>query len=294
MSAAFDDLLRLLDIETLDLNLFRGQSRDDGFRQLFGGQVIAQGLAAACRTVPVDRAPQSLHAYFLRPGDASLPVIYEVERIRDGGSFTTRRVQAIQRSVPILSMMLSFHVEEDGWEHQVATPAVPAPESLSAGSALYQDWLDGPRDQSPGMLRIQEIAERAGIEFRPVLARESAAGITPGAQTLWFRGTGLPPADRQLHPCLLAFASDFCLIGTAKLPHGGHFGQQDMMMASLDHAIWFHRPADLSDWLLYDMESSTAAAGRAYTSGRIHDRSGRLVATVTQEGLMRRRRPAST
>ena len=242
----------------------------------------------ACRTVPAGRAPQSLHAYFLRPGDASLPVIYEVERIRDGGSFTTRRVQAIQRSVPILSMMLSFHGDEDGWEHQVAMPEVPAPEGLPAGSTLYQQWLAGPGDASPGMLRIQDIAARAGIAFRPVQARQSAAGVTPGAQSLWFLGDGQVPAERLLHPCLLAFASDFCLIGTAKLPHGGHFGQQDMMMASLDHAIWFHRPVDLADWLLYDMESTTAAAGRTLTSGRIFDRGGRLVATVAQEGLMRR------
>lgn len=293
MSAVFDELLRLLDIETLDLNLFRGQSRDDGFRQLYGGQVIAQALVGACRTVEVERAPQSLHAYFLRPGDARLPVIYEVERIRDGGSFTTRRVQAIQRSEPILSMMVSFHAAEDGWDHQVAMPEVPAPEGLRSGRSLHQAWLDGPRDSSPGLFGIQAIAEQAGIEIRPALALQSRAGETPGSQQLWFRCTGTPPPSSLLHSCLLAYASDFSLIGTAKLPHGGYFGQPDMMMASLDHAIWFHRPANLDDWLLYSMESPSGAAGRGFTTGRIFDRQGRLVASVTQEGLMRRRRPAA-
>ncbi len=288
MSAVLDELLKLLDIETLDANLFRGQSRDDGFKQLYGGQVVAQALVAATRTVPSDRAAQSLHAYFLRPGDLKLPIIYEVERIRDGGSFTTRRVQAIQNSVPIFSMMVSFHAAEDGWEHQVAMPEVPPPEALKSGTRLYTEWQAGPPEASPSLLGVKVIAERAGIEIRPALTLQSGVGETPGIQRLWFRCTGDQPPPPAWHTVLLAYASDFDLIGTAKLPHGGHYGQPEMMMASLDHAIWFHRPAHLDDWLLYCIDAPTASAGRAFITGRIFDRQGVLIASTTQEGLMRR------
>lgn len=290
MPDRLDRLLTLLDIETLDANLFRGQSRDDGFKQLYGGQVVAQALVAATRTVPKDRPAQSLHAYFLRPGDLHLPIIYEVERIRDGGSFTTRRVQAIQNSVPIFSMMVSFHASEDGWDHQPAMPEVPAPEALQSGSRLFADWQAGPPEVSPGLLGVKVIAERAGIEIRPALDLQSKPGETPGRQQLWIRCTGDRPPPPEWHTVLLAYASDFDLIGTAKLPHGGYYGQPDMMMASLDHAIWFHRPARFDDWLLYAIEAPTAAAGRAFITGRLYDRAGQLLASTTQEGLMRRLR----
>jgi len=290
MPDRLDRLLTLLDIETLDANLFRGQSRDDGFKQLYGGQVVAQALVAATRTVPKDRPAQSLHAYFLRPGDLHLPIIYEVERIRDGGSFTTRRVQAIQNSVPIFSMMVSFHAPEDGWDHQPAMPEVPAPEVLKSGTRLFAEWQAGPPDVSPGLLGVKVIAERAGIEIRPALDLQSKAGETPGGQRLWIRCTGDRPPPPKWHTVLLAYASDFDLIGTAKLPHGGYYGQPDMMMASLDHAIWFHRPANFDDWLLYCIDAPTAAAGRAFITGRLYDRAGRLAASTTQEGLMRRLR----
>ncbi|MCX7073114.1 MAG: acyl-CoA thioesterase II [Gammaproteobacteria bacterium] len=293
MPDRLDRLLTLLDIETLDANLFRGQSRDDGFKQLYGGQVVAQALVAATRTVPKDRPAQSLHAYFLRPGDLHLPIIYEVERIRDGGSFTTRRVQAIQNSVPIFSMMVSFHAPEDGWDHQPAMPEVPAPEVLKSGTLLFAEWQAGPPDVSPGLLGVKVIAERAGIEIRPALDLQSKAGETPGGQRLWIRCTGDRPPPPEWHTVLLAYASDFDLIGTAKLPHGGYYGQPDMMMASLDHAIWFHRPANFDDWLLYCIDAPTAAAGRAFITGRLYDRAGRLVASTTQEGLMRRLRDRS-
>lgn len=290
MPDRLDRLLTLLDIETLDANLFRGQSRDDGFKQLYGGQVVAQALVAATRTVPKDRPAQSLHAYFLRPGDLHLPIIYEVERIRDGSSFTTRRVQAIQNSVPIFSMMVSFHAPEDGWDHQPAMPEVPAPEGLTSGTRLFAEWQAGPSEVSPGLLGVKVIAERAGIEIRPALDLQSKAGETPGRQRLWIRCTGDRPPPPEWHTVLLAYASDFDLIGTAKLPHGGYYGQPDMMMASLDHAIWFHRPANFDDWLLYCIDAPTAAAGRAFITGRLYDRAGRLVASTTQEGLMRRLR----
>lgn len=293
MPDRLDRLLTLLDIETLDANLFRGQSRDDGFKQLYGGQVVAQALVAATRTVPKDRPAQSLHAYFLRPGDLHLPIIYEVERIRDGGSFTTRRVQAIQNSVPIFSMMVSFHAPEDGWDHQPAMPEVPAPEGLTSGTRLFAEWQAGPSEVSPGLLGVKVIAERAGIEIRPALDLQSKAGETPGRQRLWIRCTGDRPPPPEWHTVLLAYASDFDLIGTAKLPHGGYYGQPDMMMASLDHAIWFHRPANFDDWLLYCIDAPTAAAGRAFITGRLYDRAGRLVASTTQEGLMRRLRARS-
>jgi acyl-CoA thioesterase-2 len=293
MPDRLDRLLTLLDIETLDANLFRGQSRDDGFKQLYGGQVVAQALVAATRTVPKDRPAQSLHAYFLRPGDLHLPIIYEVERIRDGGSFTTRRVQAIQNSVPIFSMMVSFHAPEDGWDHQPAMPEVPAPEVLTSGTRLFAEWQAGPPDVSPGLLGVKVIAERAGIEIRPALDLQSKAGETPGRQRLWIRCTGDRPPPPEWHTVLLAYASDFDLIGTAKLPHGGYYGQPDMMMASLDHAIWFHRPVNFDDWLLYCIDAPTAAAGRAFITGRLYDRAGRLVASTTQEGLMRRLRARS-
>lgn len=291
MSVRLDQLLKLLDIETLDADLFRGQSRDDGFKQLYGGQVVAQALVAATRTVPAGRLAQSLHAYFLRPGDLHLPIIYEVERIRDGGSFTTRRVQAIQNSVPIFSMMVSFHAPEDGWDHQVPMPAVPPPETLKSGTQLHAEWRAGPPGASPGLLGIKMIAERAGIEIRPALDLQSKPGETPGTQRLWLRCTGDQPPPPEWHTVLLAYASDFDLIGTAKLPHGGYYGQPDMMMASLDHAVWFHRAARFDDWLLYCIDAPTAAAGRAFITGRIYDRAGLLLASTTQEGLMRRVRP---
>ena len=290
MSVVLDELLKLLDIEMLDANLFRGQSRDDGFKQLYGGQVVAQALVAATRTVPADRMAQSLHAYFLRPGNLHQPIIYEVDRIRDGGSFTTRRVQAIQNSVPIFSMMVSFHAAEDGWEHQVAMPTVPPPEGLKSGIQLYEEWQAGPPGVSPGLLGVKVIAERAGIEIRPALNLQSKRDETPGIQRLWFRCTGDRPPPAEWHTVLLAYASDFDLIGTAKLPHGGHYNQPDMMMASLDHSVWFHRPARLDDWLLYCIDAPTASVGRAFITGRIFDRQGVLIASSTQEGLMRRTR----
>lgn len=279
------DLISVLDLETLEVNLFRGPSRDLGGRSVFGGQVIGQAMVAAGRTVE-GRTPHSLHAYFLLPGDMAAPIVYEVERIRDGGSFTTRRVQAIQHGRPILSLMASFQVPEVGFEHQSRMPEVPAPETLKDFYQLTEEWL---ADTRAVPVRIRDsIRRHPAVEFRPVHAfNPLAPEVSPPHQAIWFRiGTQLPD-DPMLHQSLLAYATDFNLIGTALRPHGKSWYALDMQVASLDHAVWFHREVRVDDWLLYVMDSPSSQAGRGMTCGLIYDRSGRLVASVAQEGLMR-------
>ncbi len=280
-------LAELLDLELLELNLFRGQSRDDGFPQVFGGQVIAQGLVAATRTTEHDRAPHSLHAYFLRPGDMNRPIVFEVERIRDGRSFSTRRVQAIQQGEVILSMIASFHVDEPGFEHQLPMPAVAAPDTLRSGLDLYREW-EKTQEGLPGLPWLLATAAKVGVEFRPVLPRKD--GVPP-RQQFWFRINSQLPDDSLTHQCALAYVSDFALLGTAKLPHGGYQPPSVLKTASLDHALWFHRPFRVDEWLLYAMDSPSAQSARGLARGEIYDQQGRLVASVAQEGLIRSRKP---
>ncbi|MES2885654.1 MAG: acyl-CoA thioesterase II [Pseudomonadota bacterium] len=279
------DLIKVLDLETLEVNLFRGPSRDLGGRSVFGGQVIGQAMVAASRTVE-GRTPHSLHAYFLLPGDMAAPIVYEVDRIRDGGSFSARRVQAIQHGRPILSMIASFQVVEAGLEHQTTMPEVPPPESLKSSEQLIPEWLAKAGEVHPSIRA--SLTRYPAVEFRPVYEwNPLAPGISPPRQAIWFRiGQNLPD-DPMLHRCLLAYASDFNLIGTALRPHGKSWYSPDMQVASLDHALWFHRDARVDDWLLYVMDSPSAQAARGMARGMIYDRSGRLIASVMQEGLMR-------
>jgi acyl-CoA thioesterase-2 len=278
MDEMLDSLIRQLDLEQLEVNLFRGQSRDLGTRSVFGGQVIGQGLAAAERTID-GRVPHSLHAYFLLPGDVGAPIVYQVDRIRDGRSFSARRVQAIQHGRPILSMIASFQEPEPGLEHAAAMPDVPPPEALAA-----------PEDPSE---RLPEVAAaRPGrpaprhpgaIEFRPVEPRTAGEP----RQAFWFRVVDRVADDPWLHRCLLAYASDWALSGTALRPHGRTWHDEGMIVASIDHALWLHRPARVDEWLLYAMDSPSAQGARGLARGLVHDRGGRLVASVAQEVLMR-------
>lgn len=266
MNEPLTDVIRQLDLEPLEVNLFRGQSRDMGTHHVFGGQVIGQALVAAERTVD-GRVPHSLHAYFLLPGDVSAPIVYQVDRVRDGRSFSARRVQAIQHGRPILSMIASLQIPEVGLEHAAPMPEVPPPESVEPSS--------------------EERAQGA-FEFRPIGPQDlRAASAREPRQAWWFRAAGRVPDDPQLHRCLLAYASDWTLSGTALRPHGKRWDDEGMMIASIDHALWFHRPARVDEWLLYAMDSPSAQAARGLARGLVFDRGGRLVASVAQEALMR-------
>lgn len=288
MPSAVDDLLSILDLEPLEHNLFRGRSPQVGWQRVFGGQVIGQALVAASRTVPDDRAVHSLHAYFLRPGDPAVPILYEVDRIRDGGSFTTRRVVAIQHGKAIYSMSASFQTQEDGLEHQTTMPDVPAPEDLPSDAELKERFLD----HAPEAVRRYWQRERP-IELRPVDLTHyfSRKKLVP-AQNVWVRASAPLPDDARIHTCVLAYASDMTLLDTSLFAHGTSVFDPDLQVASLDHAMWFHRPFRADDWLLYAEDSPSSSGARGFTRGSLYARDGRLVASVAQEGLIRLRRPA--
>ena len=285
---SMEHLLDILDLEQIEENLFRGDSPDVGWQRLFGGLVIAQALAATQRTVPADRFVQSLHAYFLRPGDPAVPVVYEVDRIRDGGSFTTRRVRAIQHGHSIFAMSASFHKQEAGYEHQSQMPDVPPPETLPGVS----DLLSAATTDLPESMRAYWRRERP-IDVRIVDAsRYMSREPREARQSIWLKANG-PLADNPyIHQAVLAYASDFTLLDTALVAHGKLLFDSDVQLASLDHAMWFHRPFRADDWLLYVQDSPTASNARAYCRGAIFDREGRLVASTVQEGLMRPRETA--
>jgi len=267
MSRALDQLLSILDIETLEVNLFRGVSPQVGWQRVFGGQVIGQALVAAYRTVN-GRIAHSLHAYFLRPGDPSVPIIYNVDRIRDGGSFSTRRVVAIQHGQAIFSMAASFHKPEEGLAHQMKMPDVPPPESLPSEGELKELLFD----RLPPQVKAYWERERP-IEIRPVdLSRYLSPENRAPSQQVWIRATGKLGDDLALHQCVLAYASDFTLLDTALIAHGRFVFDPRLMMASLDHAIWFHRPFRADDWLLYVQDSPTSGGGRALPRHFVHPR----------------------
>ncbi|WP_224365240.1 acyl-CoA thioesterase II [Hyalangium versicolor] len=287
MSRVLNDLLALLELEPIEENLFRGRSQDLGYRQLFGGQVLGQALSAASKTVEPSRHVHSLHGYFLRPGDAGMPVVYTVDRVRDGGSFSTRRVVAIQKGQPIFTGMASFHGEEPGFTHQATMPQVAGPEGLPSDIEL----LSRNAHRLAERVREKLLGEKP-IEMRPVnymdpFARQPAEPV----KHIWFRANGDLPEDPQVHRYLLAYASDFSLISTAVLPHGHSILQPELQIASLDHALWIHGDLRMSDWHLYSMESPWSGNARGLANGRIFTRDGRLVASVTQEGLTRIRQP---
>ena len=279
--AAVDDLVRLLDLEQIEVNIFRGSSPDVDVQRVFGGQVAGQALVAAARTLDDDRPVHSLHAYFLRPGDPTVPILYEVDRIRDGRSFTTRRVVAIQHGRPIFNLSASFHRPEEGLDHQAPMPPdLPDPESLPDFEARWrpvlgaagQDWLDRPR---PIDVRY--------VDWSPSARREAL----PPFSRVWIRANGTLPDGPVLHACVVTYASDMTLLDTALLPHGRSFIEPDVMMASLDHAMWFHRPFRADEWLLYAQDTPSASAARGLARGLFFDQGGRLVASVVQEGLLR-------
>ena len=290
MNETLTALIRQLDLEQLEVNLFRGQSKDLWGPRVFGGQVIGQALVAAERSIE-GRIPHSLHAYFLLPGDAEAPIVYQVERIRDGRTFSARRVQAIQHGRPILSMIASFQAPEAGLEHAAPMPEVPPPEALTPMSELKERWLS---EAGPVPPKVAEALLATGaIEFRPVVPQNP---LLPSAgasrQAVWFRAIDRVPDDPRLHRCLLAYASDYQLLGTALRPHGRSWYQDSMVVASIDHALWFHRAARIDDWLLYAMDSPSAQGSRGLSRGLVFDRDGRLIASVAQEGLMREVVPA--
>lgn len=286
MTDSAQELLTLLDIETLEVDLFRGAgSGGETSMRIFGGQVIAQALAAAYRTVP-DRLCHSLHAYFIRPGDPSIPVIYSVDRARDGGSFTTRRVVAIQHGKQILNMSTSFHLPEEGWEHQHPMPKVAGPEGLQnradARAEIVDQVKESYRDE---FLRVRPI------EIREVDPRDPfAPEPTDDRNQLWFRMQGAQGASPQMQHCLLAYASDMNLLGSSLRPHGLTWLKGGLITASLDHAMWFHGPIQFEDWHLYAMDSPQGGGGRSFNRGSIYHQDGRLLASVAQEGLVRKYR----
>lgn len=282
MSAAVQSLMETLDIEPLEQNLFRGRSPQAGWQRVFGGQVIGQALVAACRTVE-GRAAHSLHGYFMRPGDPAVPIIYEVDRYRDGKSFTTRQVVAIQHGKPIFTMAASFHVHEEGLEHQIPMPDVPMPEDLPDEKQIASELPDN----IPKAIRAYFERERP-IELRPAGAqsylrqRESVP-----AQNVWIRATSKLSDDISMHQCVLAYASDITLLDTALVAQGRSVFDADLMLASLDHALWFHRPFRADEWLLYAQDGPSLGSSRGFTRGSVFTRDGVLVASAAQEGLIR-------
>jgi acyl-CoA thioesterase II len=285
--SAFGGLLNNLDLEALEMNLFRGTSPQVGWQRVFGGQVLGQALMAAVRTVEPERSAHSLHGYFLQAGDPKAPIIYQVERIRDGGSFTTRRVTGIQHGRAMFAMSISFQKQEDGWDHQSTMPDVPPPEDLPSERELARRFVE----VLPEAMRDYWERDRP-IELRPVdVGRYFERGQKTAEQHIWMRANGRLPDDPALHQCVLAYASDFTLLDTALIAHGKLMFDADLQLASLDHALWFHRPFRADDWLLYVQDSPSSSGGRGFCRGSIYRRDGALIASVTQEGLMRKRRP---
>jgi acyl-CoA thioesterase-2 len=283
MPAAIENLLRILDLEPLEHNLFRGRSPEDGWQRVFGGQVIGQALVAASRTVEPDRKAHSLHAYFMRPGDPAVPIIYEVDRIRDGKSFVTRRVVAIQHGHAIFSMSASFQVEEHGLDHQTTAPKVPPPEELMSEEELKRQFIEHASEPVKRYWRRERPIEYRQVSLEHFTTRRKLEPV----QNVWFRATGPLPDDAAIHKCVLAYASDMMLLDTSLYPHGRLLFDRDLQVASLDHALWFHRPFRADEWLLYAMDSPSASGARGFTRGAIYTREGLLVASVAQEGLIR-------
>jgi acyl-CoA thioesterase-2 len=283
MTSPVSELIELLSLERLEDNLFRGQSRDIGTKYVFGGQVLGQALSAAQATMAQPRDAHSLHAYFLRAGDIEHPIVYHVDRTRDGGSFSVRRVTAIQHGQVIFFCAASFHEHEDGGEHQLSMPEVPKPEDIEPAPALPPEVFA----KLPS--KVQRWLSRMGpFEFRHVYPRDELnPPKRPPYQQVWFRLTEKVGDAPELHRALLAYASDFHLLGTATFPHGISYYQPNVQMASLDHALWFHRPFRADEWLLYSIDSPSAQNGRGLARGLVYDRAGKLVASTAQEGLIR-------
>lgn len=286
MPKVLDELVKLLALERIEENLYRGQSQDLGWGTVFGGQVLGQALSAAVHTCPPERHVHSLHAYFLRPGDVTKPIVYDVDRIRDGSSFTTRRVVAIQSGRPIFNMSASFQLDEPGFVHQDVMPEAPPPESCPT----EQERAAKIAHRLPPMLRERAVGERP-FELRstdPVDDPFSPAPRPP-QRMLWLKASARLPDDPALHRYLLAYVSDFSFMTTALIPHGLTWISPGLQLASIDHVMWFHRPFRVDEWLLHVMESTSASGSRGLVRGRVFSRDGQLVASTAQEGLMRKR-----
>lgn len=285
MSNILQELLSLLKLEVIEQGIYRGQSQDLGFRALFGGQVMGQALSAAQETVSEDRLVHSLHSYFLRAGDASKPVVYEVEDIRNGASFSTRRVQAIQNGKAIFYMTASFQKYEQGFEHQDTMPKVPEPDGIPS----YNDFLFENQAVMPKALREKLLAEKP-IEIRPIQQYNWLnPDKTESKYQMWLKTNGSLPDDLRNHSCMLAYASDFHFLPASLLPHGVSHLLPNFQIATVDHAMWFHRPFRFDDWLLYSIDSPSASNGRGLVRGQIFNRQGELVASTMQEGVIRQR-----
>lgn len=287
MTDVMRELLSILDLERLEHNLYRGRSPQVGWQRVFGGQVISQSLVAAQRTVDAaDKHVHSLHCYFMLPGDPSVPIIYNVDRIRDGGAFTTRRVVAIQHGKAIFTLAASFHRDEEGVEHQMPVPLdVPPPEELKTQIELINDS----KLEIPEAIRRFWARERP-LEVKPVnVEHYTTRDPLPPRQSVWLRMTGDVPDDRALQSAILAYLSDMTLLDTANFAHGRTGFDARLQMASLDHAMWFHRQHKLDDWLLYSQDSPNMIGSRGFSRGLLYARDGRLIASVAQEGLIRER-----
>jgi len=285
MTRVLDELSALLKLEVIEQGTYLGQSQDLGYKALFGGQVMGQALSAAQETIAENRSVHSLHSYFLRPGDASLPVIYEVEVIRDGSSFSTRRVQAVQNGKAIFYMTASFQHAEIGFDHQDTMPNVVAPEDLPS----FTDYIKANQHAIPKPLREKFLAEKP-IDIRPVKQYNwLQPEATEAVSQMWIKANGNLPDDLGIHTYMLAYTSDFHFLPTALLPHGASYWQPNFQIATIDHAMWFHRPFRFDDWLLYCVDSPSASNGRGLVRGQIYNRQGELVASTMQEGVIRQR-----
>jgi acyl-CoA thioesterase II len=283
------ELLDLLNLEQLDLDLYRGRQLETELQRVFGGQVAAQALFAASQTVAADVAVHSLHSYFLRPGDTSVPIVYDVERIRDGRSFATRRVVARQHGTSIFYLTASYHIDETGFDHQDLMPQVAAPEDSPRIGDLYRQLSGRPHDDF-WEREWAALDVRYAADSRP--AGALAGGSSPARAQIWLKAAGSVPDDAVLNTCVLTYASDLTLLGVALVPHGVLIGSDQVQSASLDHSMWFHRPFRADQWMLYDQHSASASGGLGFATGRVFSRDGRLIASVAQEGLLRPLRQA--
>lgn len=284
---AIGSLVSLLELEQLEVNIFRGQSINPGWQRVYGGQVLGQALMAATKTVDPERIVHSLHGYFLLAGDPKKPIIYNVESLRDGGSFSTRRIKAVQHGRAIFVMSASFHKKEDGLDHATRMPDVPPPEDLPTTTELISKFIDKlPKTMQSYWTRQQPIDMRI-VDPSRYLKRQKRDPV----QHIWLKAAAPLPDDPTVHNCILAYASDFTLLDTALIAHGKVLFDPDLQLASLDHTIWFHRPFRADDWLLYAQESPSSQAARGLCRGQVFTTDGTLIASTAQEGLMRQRSP---
>lgn len=290
MSKVLAELVEQLALERIEENLFRGQSQDLGWGAVFGGQVLGQALSAAVQTVPAERHVHSLHAYFLRSGDVSKPIVYDVDRIRDGTSFTTRRVVAIQAGRPIFNLSCSFQKHEPGFEHQDPMPDTPAPEQLTPDQEHFTRVALSVHP-SGRKLASDMFSRDRPFELRTVHQIDHPVSPTPqpARRKIWMRAVDKLPDSPALHAYLLAYASDYSFVTTSLLPHGVTQYSPGMQVASIDHVMWFHRPFRVDDWLLYVIDSPSASGARGLVRGSVYTRDGALVASTAQEGLIRQR-----